>query len=204
MQVTIDQQVAICDEDGKYIVPGWDEPGVHRVFCGGKTASYALVLPPTVWASFRASTYKRTAPPIFALTICGPIVRTGDQSTLLLARTGRTWLVGPVPGQIALAAPAFDLRVSSFLGAADFPVVWAVPTSPLQADKRTSTIQLLHRNAPEAIPVPSKASGAARCWASVIMDASYKRLRLEPTTDDARHLWAAYRLVARRIKKGSR
>ena len=204
LDMVIDQQSAICDDNNNYTVPGWDAPGVHRIFCGGATASYELVIPPSQWDSFPAFTYMRTAIPIWPMTICGPIVRTAQQNTVLLVRTGSTYLLGPVPGQIVFAAPASGLRVSAFLGAADFPIVWAVPTSPLQVKKGTSTIQLLHNFSPERLGKGPKARGAVRRWAELIMEASYKRLLLEPDTDNAKKLWAEYKTIARRIKRGFR
>jgi hypothetical protein len=204
LDMVIDQQSAICDDNNNYTVPGWDAPGIHRIFCGGATASYELVIPPSQWDSFPAFTYMRTAIPIWPMIICGPIVRTAQQNTVLLVRTGSTYLLGPVPGQIVFAAPASGLRVSAFLGAADFPIVWALPTSPLQAKRGTSTIQLLHNCFPERRGKGPKARGAVRRWAELIMEASYKRLHLEPDTDDAKKLWAEYKTIARRIKKGFR
>jgi hypothetical protein len=204
LNMVIDQQSAICDDNNNYTVPGWDSPGVHRIFCGGATASYELVSPPCQWDSFPAFTYMRTAIPIWPMTICGPIVKTAQQNTVLLVRTGSTYLLGPVPGQIVFAAPASGLRVSAFLGAADFPIVWAVPTSPLQVKKGTSTIQLLRNLSPERLGKGPKARGAVRRWAELIMEASYKRLLLEPDTDGAKKLWAEYKTIARRIKKGIR
>jgi hypothetical protein len=123
------------------------------------------------------------------------MVRTAQKNTVLLARTGSTYLLGPVPGQIVLAAPAPGLRVSAFLGGADFPIVWAVPTSPLQVKKGTSTIQLLQNFSPEGIGKRPKARGVRR-WAELIMEASYK--------DEAKKLWAEYKTLARRIKRSFR
>ena len=204
LEVVIDRQTAACDEEGNYTVRGWDAPGSHRIFCGGERASYELVSPPTAWENFPAFTYKRTAPPPGSLTICGPVVKEANQDTVLLVRTGGTYLLGAVPGQIASAAPPFDLRVPAFLGAADFPVVWAVPTTPLQANKATSTIQLLDHHSPETLKAESRTSAAVQRWASLIMDASNKRLSVEPAADSARQLWTEYKLIARRIKKRRR
>ena len=63
LDLVIDQQSAICDPDNIYTVPGWDSLGVHRVFCGGATASYELVNAPSQWDSFPAFTHLRTAIP---------------------------------------------------------------------------------------------------------------------------------------------
>ncbi len=81
-----------------------------------ETAFYELINPPTIGRVFRLSTYKRTAPPRGYMNICGPVVKQANQDTVLLVRTGSTYLLGAVPGQIAFAAPAFDLRFASILG----------------------------------------------------------------------------------------
>ena len=200
LEVTIDQQIATRKEDGTYIVPGWQELQVHRVFCGGATASYELVPAPLSWERFSAITYRRTGQPSLSLAVCGPLVQSlTDKETVLLARIGSTCLLGAVPGQIAFAEAPFDVRVPSFLAAAQFPVVWAVPAVPLQANKATSTIQLLQHHSPE--PLKRSKDGRGRLWAYAIMDASYKRLHVEPATDDARRLWAEYKRTARHIKR---
>jgi len=204
LDVTIDQQTAACDDDGNYTVPMWDDPGVHRVFCGGAIASYELIAPPLMWESFPAFTYERTAPPAWTMTICGPIVKGVRQDTALLPSNGPTLVLGAVPGQIALATPPFDVRGRAFLAAADFPIVWAVPSTPLQANRETSSIQLVHPHLSEPIRAAQKSGNMVRRWADAIMDASYKRLRIEPKTDGARRLWAEYKRIARRIKKESR
>jgi hypothetical protein len=204
LEVVIDQQAATQDENRNYTVPGWDAPGLHRAYCGGATVSYELIDPPCEWDRFPAFTYKTMAHSLCQTDVCGPLVSTELQSTVLLVRTGSTYLLGPVPGQVAFAAPAPDVRVPAFLGAADFPIVWAVPTSPLLANKETSTIQLFRHDLPEARKELSKPSGAVRLWASLVMDASYKRLPIDPATDDARTIWLKYKSMARRIKRGPR
>lgn len=204
LEVVIDQQVAIQDENRNYTVPGWDAQGVHRAYCGGATASYELIDPPCEWDLFPAFTYKTTAHPLCQTHVCGPLVSTELKNTVLLERNGNTYLLGPVPGQVAFATPAPNLRVPAFIAAADFPIIWAVPSSPLLANKETSTIQLFHHHLPETHKELSKPNGAVRLWAALIMEASYKRLLIEPATDDTKTLWLKYKSIARHIKRGSR
>ena len=204
LEVMIDQQAATHDENRNYTVPGWDTQGFHRAACGGATASYELIDPPLEWDRFSAFTYKTRADSLFQTNVCGPLVSTELQSTVLLERIGGTYLLGPVPGQVAFAAPAPGVRVPAFLGAADFPIVWAVPASPLLANKETSSIKLFRHELPEVCKDLSKPSAAVRLWASLVMEASYKRLQIDPAKDDARSLWLKYKSVARRIKRGSR
>lgn len=96
------------------------------------------------------------------------------------------------------------MRVPAFLGAADFPIVWAVPASPLLANKETSSIQLFRHQLPAVGRDLSKSSAAVRRWVSLVMEASYKRLQIDPANDEATSLWLKYKSVARRIKRGSR
>lgn len=98
LEVMIDQQAATHDENRNYTVPGWDTQGFHRAACGGATASYELIDPPREWDRFPAFTYKTRADSLFQTDVCGPLVSTDLQSTVLLERVASTYLLGPVPG----------------------------------------------------------------------------------------------------------
>jgi hypothetical protein len=204
LDVTIDQQTASREANNSYTAPGWDSLGLHRAFSGGVITSYEIVTPPETWAHFPAITYNATGRPSAIVAICGPIVDVAGEHAVLLTRTDPVWLLGAMPGQITMATPSADVRTPAFLARADFPIVWVLPLAPLLANKETAIIELIQRESPGTVRVVPKARAMLKHWAYAVINASYKHLRIEPESDEAKQLWAEYILTAKRLRKECR
>lgn len=216
IELFIDNRLASRDEQGSYRVEGYQHIGVHRVFCGGVFESYEIIPPPDDWEPFSAFLFGKTAAIASPLAVCGPRVwALGRRQTVFMNRSGRTCLLGALPGQIAFVEARFNGQIPASLAEADFPIVWAVPAVPLLADKQASTILLLQHVSPTPLGAQMRTRvkpwaqlimdrqtrRRVKVWAQSIMDASYKHIRIEPDTDDARRLWTQYKETARLIKR---
>ncbi|MFY9584172.1 MAG: hypothetical protein WAR21_06760, partial [Candidatus Acidiferrales bacterium] len=206
LEVLIDARPTTVHDGGNHQAAGWDEPGKHTVSCGGVVQSYNLVDGIEEWGTFEAFNYQPRWDEVgdHSVTICGPVVaaRNGAQ-TVLLSTAANTCFLGAAPGQIILIPRQQDVMAPEFLAIADFPVVWALPSSPLQSDRSAASIRLVHpHNVHAERGALSKASRRASLrWCYAILEASYKRLRIEPDTADTKRLWENYKNEARQLKK---
>jgi hypothetical protein len=206
VEVHIDGSLALRDADGNFTARGWDRPGFHTVFCGGVTQTYDLQDGEQSWETFEAFTYRSiqsrtTSHPIL---VCGPLVAAGNDATLSLTPTGNTCVLGAVPGEIAFLPPR-DLRTSERVAVTSFSAVWSLPANALTCDKSVARIQLLRPDrGATALPALMRGSHGTGLWSQTILDASRKRLLVEPRTEEALHLWAQYVQVARQLRKRQR
>lgn len=206
VEVTIDGLRASDCGGGKFTAQGWDTANLHTVFCGGKSQVYQLDDGIQEWDGFDAFTYQPNCTQVGgkSITICGPIVSLGHEAkTASLTPASNTCLIGPLPGQITFSSQPFDVRMREFLAIADFPVVWTIPANPLRCDKSSTCVKLLQRDfAGNNWDIPAGVkNGAVMRWCRAILDASRRRLVIEPDTDEARNLWALYKKEAHSLWK---
>lgn len=202
-QVMIDGIVATGGVDGGHMVNGWDSTGLHTVFCGGISKTYELTEGLQEWPSFPAFSYLggETDSKEYAVSICGPVVSLSAGAQLAtLVPAENNFIVGAVPGQIAIASPTSDFRRKELLAITGFPAVWGLPANPLRCQKGTNCIRLL-----SAVPIqtaglaPAASRVAILRWCRAILDASRKHLPINPDNQHARELWAEYKKAARRL-----
>jgi hypothetical protein len=201
LAVTIDSHAAACQPDGAFTAPGWDQPGDHLVACGSLTRRYSLVAPPDSWESWPAHCQSGN------LAICGAAVGSISASEVrpaVVVPATNPLLLGQYPGQIYLC-PARTGMLGFCAGAPPFRPVWAVPATPLKADKSTARILLLGWPAPLEASGQTRASGTAvRQWVQAILDCSRKGLRLAEETPEASAIWRAWREQAKTIWRRTR
>ena len=174
------------------------------MFCGGVTQSYELSDGLQQWECFEGFTYcpspKQTAEQ--SVTICGPIVvANGEMSEAVLTPSSNARLLGAIPGQIAFCPRQCDMRTSEYLAIAHFPVTWTLPANPLQCDRSMSCVKLIRTKEVESAQNSTSRRDEILRWSYAILDASRKRLRIEPDTGEAKELWVEYKQVARRLWK---
>lgn len=202
IEVKIDGKVALADANGNYTVENWDSPGRHQVFCGGVTQSYELVDGLHEWEGFEAFSYCPTPEKIGGkyLSICGPIVAVNDgTSEAVLNPSCNALLLGATPGQLAIYPWQYDTRASEYLAIADFPVTWTLPANPFQCDKSISYVKLVSAKGVESAHNSTFSRDEILQWSYAILNASRRRLRIEPDTGKAKMIWAEYKKVARRL-----
>ena len=204
LKVMIDGNEASADADGIYTAEGWDSPGAHNVFCGGVTESYELSDGLQHWEGFEAFEYcldpQQTSKQY--VTICGPIVGVNNEmSEAVLTPSSNAHLLGAIPGQIAFCPRQQDTRTSEYIAIADFPVTWTLPANPFQCDKSTSCVKLIRAKKVASAQISIFSRDEILRWSYAILNASRKRLRIEPDTGEAKKLWTEYKQEARRLWK---
>jgi len=202
LDVTIDQQTAACDDDGNYTVPMWDDPGVHRVFCGGAIASYELIGPaahvgefPSVHLRENGSTsldHDHLRPHCQRCASRHRVV--AQQRTDAGTRRG-AWPDRLGNSTVRRAGPRIP-------GCRRLPDCLGRTIDAPSSQQRNQQHQLVHPHLSEPIRAAQKSGNMVRRWADAIMDASYKRLRIEPKTDGARRLWAEYKRIGAPHQEG--
>lgn len=204
VDVLIDEQPARLDESGGFVSSGWDDRGIHTVFCGGQTQAYEIVEGASSWQPFQSFTYRPTQgrAPKHEIVICGPIVDViGDTENALLTPSTNSLLLGAVPGQIASSSAPYDSLNREYLALADFPVVWTAPPNALRCDKSNACVRLIQFEEAENgrdVPTGTSREDVLR-WCQAILDASRKRLPVTPHSDSTLELWLGYKKVARRL-----
>lgn len=204
IEVIIDGRSASADDNGKYKVSNWDEPGLHTVFCGGVSQSYELCDGLQEWEYFKAFEYQvggQNMIDVSSVMICGPIVKSiGEDCDVVLTPATNTCLLGAVPGHIIISPHSPDVRTSEYLAVAEFPVAWTLPACPLRSNRSATSIRLVR---PLAV---ASGSGSLRIgrqaklrWCYKILNASRKHLRVEPYNEVALQLWADYKQAARQL-----
>lgn len=179
--------------DGTILAANLDLLGQHNVVCEGlsHSRSYSIVDAPVSWEIWPAYRFSRAS-------ICGPVVQPHADTALkrmTCVPTSNSLIIGAEPGQIFRCTTR---NVEVWKGLLPFEPVWALPAHPLICKKPTARIiQLVERP-----PQPTAKSGGAELnWSNAILDAARKGLRIEASFPDAISTWAAYREVARRIRK---
>ena len=206
LKVQIDGLPTTVDAVGNYQAANGDEPGKHTVFCGGVVQFYNLVDGTQEWDAFEAFVYRPRWDEHgdHSVTICGPLVAAANGAQrVFLSTAANMCFLGAAPGQIIFMPGQRDAIAPEVLAIADFPVVWALPSSPLQSDRSVGSISLVHpHNVHVQRGAVSKASRRASLrWCYAILQASYKRLRVEPDSTDTKRLWKNYKNEAHRLKK---
>ena len=208
-EVRIDGQIAERGLDGSYGAPGWDAVGPHRVWCAGTTKSYSIVPFDASWQLWDAYAFPSASGSSQEARVCGPMVRTAtsepwDSESVCVPETNPV-LLGPKPGQIAMAVKVSTLRGAPRIASPGFRPIWALPRNPLHCNKMTTSILGVGVNEPTE---PSgqqgsgpnwRADGDVVRWCRLILDASRKGMVTDPNTESVRALWHAYKRRARHI-----
>ena len=216
--ILIDGQQAELSTDGGYSVPGWDEVGDHKVWCGGKNSVYSVVSRPPKRTIWPARTFSSSGNSDGCLAICGPIVRFHGEDVSF--DDGADWpesievpsnnpvLLGSSPGDIYIANCRQDVRGASCIASPRFSPVWALPIRPLQCNKQSSRILLVGKPVEPGHGISRDTSktvrGAPELWCRLILDAGRKGLSVESATPEIENLWRRYKSHARAIWKKSR
>jgi len=204
LKVIIDGKSASANESGNYTAPNWDNAGIHIVFCAGVSQSYELCDGLHEWECFKAFEYEvgsQNSIDYPSVMICGPIVKsTGEENDVTLTPTTNNCLLGAVPGNVAITTAARNIWTSHHLTVAEFPIAWTLPACPLRCDRRRASIKLVRPLAVASEDSTAKISQQAKLrWCYKILNASRRRLRVEPNTDIAKQLWKGYKQAARQL-----
>ena len=195
IKVRIDQREAHLEEDGSFVVEGYDDVGSHSVYCEGLSCScsYSIEEPPDSWEEWDAYVFGANG-------ICGSRVRRAPGAAPELpfvVPITNLLLLGAKPGEIFRCT---SRRVKQWKGFVPFEVVWALPTDPLRCDKRVARILAYNPS-----PVMTMDHNALTLeWAKAILDASRKGLRFSTEDSDCAQRWKGYKKIARRIWKAQR
>ncbi len=220
--ITIDGQEATLAANGGYVVPGWDSPGEHSIWCTSSSRTYGIRSGAEDWEPWDAYAWSLGEPSASGMQsrpgICGVLIRPPRvarpdcHATVVIA--SNPILIGPRPGDLEMCAERDDLRAGLCVGFPWFEPVWAIPANALHCDRRAARVLLIgpprpvegghqstmHRSARgggRASRQPSR--GGVYEWCAVILTASRKGLLTEPSRPDIADLWSAYRRSARAI-----
>lgn len=214
-EVRIDGQVAACGSDGAYRVAGWDSLGSHTVWCSGKSRSYSIVPFDASWDLWEGYAFPVGPGETRRLTVCGPIVQavaiepSGAGASIPVSETNPV-LLGPEPGQIAMAMRVSAQRGAPYLASPSFHPVWALPRDPLHCDKKTTRIVLVggketwESPTSSGLGVNSGRDSDVVQWCRLILDASRKGMATAPETESVRALWLSYKRLARQLWRSRR
>jgi hypothetical protein len=196
MRVKIDGMDAEFLEDGSIVSEGFDQPGLHSVYCDSLSCSrsYSIVEPPEVWKKWPAYDFGGAA-------ICGPLVSISPAASkrrIVAVPMSNPILIGAQPGQIFRCSRR---SVACWKGFVPFDVVWALPLHPLTCDKKTSRILNLATTAVSQKPCSVTTPYG---WCTAILDASRKGLRIESDAPDTLASWREYKKVAKNILRRQR
>lgn len=195
-RVLIDGTEAIRSEENTFTVEGYDAQGPHTVHCEGLSCSrsYSIEEPPDTWDEWSAYSFGKAA-------ICGPLVRlspTAASERIFQVPMSNPLLIGAEAGQI-FHCP--QRQGSVWKGAVPFEVVWALPRSPLIADKKVARVLQFA----SATPVlPARRNPQPLGWSHSILDAARKGLRLADDSPQSIALWKKYKQMARAIRRANR
>lgn len=208
-EVRIDGQIAERRPDGSYGAPGWDAVGPHRVWCAGTTKSYSIVRFDASWELWDAYAFPSAGDSSQEARVCGPMVRAAtsepwDSESVSVPETNPV-LLGPKPGQIAMAVKVSPLRGAPRIASPGFRPIWALPRDPLHCNKTTTSILGVGVNEPsepggqQRSGPNSRADGDVVRWCRLILDANRKGMATDPNTESVRTLWLSYKRLARNI-----
>ncbi len=213
-KVLIDGKEATVGNDGVCFAPGWDEAGPHQVWCSNMSRSYSLIQPERTWDPWPAYVFHSPSGGGDRVAICGPLVRPLTTGYTLREVTNRfeaddvlrsnPILLGAVPGQVFVAVSRRDVRSAYYIAFPPFDPVWALPAQPLRCDKTAHRILLVGDGGAPGnwVGQDSTRNAAVLEWCRLILDASRKRLSVEPVA--AGDLWLTYRQFARSLWRRSR
>jgi hypothetical protein len=195
-RVLIDGREAIKTEQNSFTVEGYDALGPHTVFCEGLSCSksYSIEQPPDTWDDWPAYNVGKAS-------ICGPLVKLSPSAAnerIFQVPMSNPLLIGAEPGQI-FHCP--QRQGSVWKGAVPFEVVWALPRSPLIADKKVARILQFASASP--MPFPRRYPRPLG-WSYSILDAARKGLRLAKDSPESVALWKQYKQMAHAIRRAKR
>ena len=215
-EVLIDGEEAARPERGGYEIPGWDTEGPHQIWCGNTSKSYSMIRGKASWDFWAAHSFSLpdTTKKDEKLALCGPVVWSGtiesqpDDRRAIQVPQSNPVLLGSRPGELYFASRRPDVRGAPCVGSPAFNPVWALPTQPLQGDKRRNRILLVG----EPLAPDNGAGGQQRSetdcdverWYQMILNAGRKGLAVEPESWATDQLWRSYKQLARRLRKLSR
>lgn len=217
--VTIDDQEAAIGQDGGYVVPGWDAPGEHSIWCTSDSRTYAIRGAAEEWGSWNAYTWslgESDAGDVLSRpAICGVLVRppqaAGAGGRAIVVPASNPVLIGAVRGEIAFCTPRSDVRAGLCIGFPWFKAVWALPGDPLHCDKGSSRVLLIgsplpvaeykeQEGARDAIRrrrVRQEQGQRAQAWSTAILNSGRKGLETEPSQTEIATLWKTYKRFAK-------
>lgn len=224
--VVIDGQEATLNPDGTYVVPGWDLPGQHQVWCASASRSYSIGEGAEDWEAWDAYTWSMgdfsaegegTRPVICGVLVLPPRVAPKERRAVIVPASNSI-LLGPVPGQIHTCGVRGDIRAEACIGFPWFDPVWAMPADPLRCDKRVARVLLVGDPRPVGEQdLPQRGGGLEqperarrelvrriKAWCSAISNAGRKGLRTEPPGAEIATLWQGYKQQAKAIRRGVR
>jgi len=223
--VRIDERDASLTPGGGYVVPGWDSPGEHSIWCTSHSRTYAIRSVPEEWESWDAYTWSlgemsadgtQSRPAICGVLVRPPrLARSGSRAFVVAA--SNPILIGARPGEIEICRPRGDVRARLCVGFPWFEPVWAIPADALHCDKRTARVRLIGPPQPvaecdqQASTRPGgrgarhRARGwGADAWCTAIRTAGRKGLQTEPSRAEIADLWKTYKRYARGLRRGRR
>ncbi len=219
--VTIDAREATLSPDGGYVVPGWDSPGEHSVWCTSDSRTYVIRSGAEDWESWDAYTWSlgelgadgaQSRPAICGVLVRPPRVARSDGRAIVV-RASNPVLIGAAPGEIEICTPRSDVRAGLCLGFPWFAPIWAIPADALRCDKRTARVLLIGSPQPvaqgEQQPSTRPAergsrfhrgrSRGAHAWCAAILAAGRKGLQTEPSRAEITDLWKTYKRCAKAL-----
>lgn len=200
----IDGQPAQPAADGAFEAPGWDSTGEHRLWFGGQTETYALRVMDESWEPWRAHDFGA------GTAICGAMTHPPAEVHRQQVQVPVTnpLLLGARPGEVFHCHPPNDVRGDTVRTLVPFAPVWALPSDPLHADKRSARILLFHPAEPVTdIRIPRgnrTTSRALVAWISAIHEAGCKGLVLAADGEESKVLWQRYRNAAKQLRRKMR
>ena len=213
--VMIDGQEAVRSDQTGYTTPGWDTEGEHQIWCSNTNKSYSLIRGKSSWDFWPAHSLSLLGlrDENQKLALCGPLLRSGSadahpgQRGTTQVPPSNPVLLGAQPGEVYFAYRRLDVRGAQCLGSPPFDPVWALPAQPLQGDKRRDRILLVG----EPLAACNDAGERQRAegsyelerWYQLILNASRKRLVVEPGSPATIELWRSYKQLARHLWKKS-
>ncbi len=193
----IDTKPADRLADGRLVASGYDAPGNHSVFIGGKSVTYWVQEYQADWQPWKAHDLGRG-------DICGAAANApaGRAVRLTTVSTSNPVLVGAAPGEIFFCSRRPGNQWTGFVS---FEPVWALPADPLHCDRRSVAAILL-----KPIPVTqtrTRTSGLPKrlralvAWCTALGDCRRKGLQVSPADVETLALWRSYQQVARAIRR---
>jgi len=224
--VRIDERDASLTPGGGYVVvPGWDSPGEHSVWCTSDSRTYAIRSGPEDWESWDAYTWSlgevgadgtQSRPAICGVLVRPPRSARSDSRAIVVAASNPV-LIGAGPGEIEICTPRGDVRAGLCVGFPWFEPIWAIPADALHCDKRTARVLLIGPAQPVATgdrQVSTRPIGrvshhrvlglGAHTWCTAILTAGRKGLQTEPSRAEIADLWKTYKRYARGLWRGRR
>ena len=222
--VTIDGREATVGSDGTYVVPGWDSPGEHSVWCMSGSRAYAIRSGTEEWEPWDAYTWSLgefdTSRPESRPSICGVLVLPPQPARsdcrAVVVPASNPVLIGANPGEIITCTCRDDVRTGFCVVVTWFEPVWAIPVVVRGCDKRTSRVLLIGAPKPVAEPARQPRVHArrirldrdrrprSRVWCRAILAASWKGLKTDPSSVEVAALWTAYKRYAKALRRSWR